>query len=54
MRRGTLTYRLMTTVMMVLCAGTVFAKSVEEKRTEIATLKALGYSNGSIILKYVI
>ena len=29
-------------------------RMVEERRTEIGTFKALGYSNGSIILKYVL
>ena len=38
----------------VLVCVTTMTRLIEEKRTEIATLKALGYSNGSIILKYVI
>ena len=38
----------------VLVCVTTMTRLIEEKRTEIATLKALGYSNASIILKYVI
>ncbi len=38
----------------VLVCVTTMTRLIEEKRTEIATLKALGYSNGAIILKYVI
>ncbi len=38
----------------VLVCVTTMTRLIEEKRTEIATLKALGYGNGAIILKYVI
>ena len=38
----------------VLVCVTTMTRLIEEKRTEIATLKALGYGNASIILKYVI
>lgn len=38
----------------VLVCVTTMMRLIEEKRTEIATLKALGYSNTSIVLKYVI
>ncbi len=38
----------------VLVCVTTMTRLIEEKRTEIATLKALGYSDGSIILKYII
>lgn len=38
----------------VLVCVTTMTRLIEEKRTEIATLKALGYGNLSIILKYVI
>ena len=38
----------------VLVCVTTMTRLIEEKRTEIATLKALGYSNISIIFKYVI
>ena len=38
----------------VLVCVTTMTRLIEEKRVEIATLKALGYGNGSIILKYVI
>lgn len=38
----------------VLVCVTTMTRLIEEKRTEIATIKALGYGNGSIILKYVI
>ena len=38
----------------VLVCVTTMTRLIEEKRTEIATLKALGYGNTSIILKYVI
>ncbi len=32
---------------------TTMTRMIEEERTEIGTLKALGYSNGSIIMKYM-
>ena len=38
----------------VLVCVTTMTRLIEEKRTEIATLKALGYGNGAIIMKYVI
>lgn len=38
----------------VLVCVTTMTRLIEEKRTEIATLKALGYSNISIITKFVI
>ncbi|MBR1483876.1 MAG: ABC transporter permease [Ruminococcus sp.] len=38
----------------VLVCVTTMTRLIEEKRTETATLKALGYSDRSIILKYVI
>ncbi len=38
----------------VLVCVTTMTRLIEEKRTEIATLKALGYGSGSIILKYVL
>lgn len=38
----------------ILVCVTTMTRLIEEKRTEIATLKALGYGNSSIILKYVI
>ena len=38
----------------VLVCVTTMTRLIEEKRTEIATLKALGYGDGAIILKYVI
>ncbi len=38
----------------VLVCVTTMTRLIEEKRTEIATLKALGYGNGAIILKYVL
>ena len=38
----------------VLVCVTTMTRLIEEKRVEIATLKALGYGSGSIILKYVI
>ena len=38
----------------VLVCVTTMTRLIEEKRTEIATLKALGYGNISIIFKYVI
>ena len=38
----------------VLVCVTTMTRLIEEKRVEIATLKALGYGNGSIVLKYVI
>ncbi len=38
----------------VLVCVTTMTRLIEEKRTEIATLKALGYGSGSIVLKYVI
>lgn len=39
-------------VAMLVCLTTM-TRLVEEKRTEIGTLKALGYSNISIVLKFV-
>ncbi len=38
----------------ILVCVTTMTRMVEERRTEIGTFKALGYSNGSIILKYVL
>lgn len=38
----------------VLVCLTTITRLIEEKRTEIGTLKALGYSNLSIIMKFVI
>ena len=38
----------------VLVCVTTMTRLIEEKRTEIATLKALGYGSGAIVLKYVI
>jgi putative ABC transport system permease protein len=38
----------------VLVCVTTMTRLIEEKRTEIGTLKALGYSNTSIIMKFVI
>ena len=38
----------------VLVCVTTMTRLIEEKRTEIATLKALGYGSGSISLKYVL
>lgn len=38
----------------VLVCVTTMTRLIEEKRTEIATLKALGYSNISIVTKFVI
>ena len=38
----------------VLVCVTTMTRLIEEKRTEIATLKALGYGSGAIILKYVL
>ncbi len=38
----------------VLVCVTTMTRLIEEKRTEIATLKALGYSNLSIVMKFVI
>lgn len=38
----------------VLVCVTTMTRLVEERRTEIGTFKALGYSNGAIISKYVI
>ena len=38
----------------VLVCVTTMTRLIEEKRTEIATLKALGYGNGAIVMKYVI
>ena len=38
----------------VLVCATTMTRLIEEKRTEIATLKALGYGSGSIILKYIL
>ena len=38
----------------VLVCVTTMTRLIEEKRTEIATLKALGYSNSAIIFKYVV
>lgn len=40
-------------VAMLVCLTTM-TRLVEEKRTEIGTLKALGYSNTSIIFKFVL
>lgn len=38
----------------VLVCVTTMTRLIEEKRTEIATMKALGYGNGSIVFKYVL
>lgn len=38
----------------VLVCVTTMTRLIEEKRTEIGTFKALGYSNSSIIMKFVI
>ncbi len=38
----------------VLVCVTTMTRLIEEKRTEIGTLKALGYSNLSIVMKFVI
>lgn len=38
----------------VLVCVTTMTRLIEEKRTEIATLTALGYGKGSVVLKYVI
>ena len=38
----------------ILVCVTTMTRMVEERRTEIGTFKALGYSNGTIISKYVI
>lgn len=38
----------------VLVCVTTMTRLIEEKRTEIGTFKALGYSNNSIIMKFVI
>lgn len=38
----------------ILVCVTTMTRMVEERRTEIGTFKALGYSNGAIISKYVI
>ena len=38
----------------VLVCVTTMTRLIEEKRTEIATLKALGYGNGAIIAKFII
>lgn len=38
----------------VLVCVTTMTRLIEEKRTEIGTLKALGYSNTSIVMKFVI
>lgn len=38
----------------VLVCVTTMTRLIEERRTETATLKALGYGNASIVLKYVI
>lgn len=38
----------------VLVCVTTMTRLIEEKRTEIGTLKALGYSNGSIVCKFII
>lgn len=38
----------------VLVCVTTMTRLIEEKRNEIATFKALGYSNSSIIMKFVI
>ena len=38
----------------VLVCVTTMTRLIEEKRTETATLKALGYGNGAIITKYII
>lgn len=38
----------------VLVCVTTMTRLIEEKRTEIGTLKALGYSNRSIVMKFVI
>ena len=40
-------------VAMLVCLTTM-TRLVEEKRTEIGTLKALGYSNSSIISKFIV
>ena len=38
----------------VLVCVTTMTRLIEEKRTEIGTLKALGYGNFSIVMKFVI
>ena len=38
----------------VLVCVTTMTRLIEERRTEIATMKALGYGNGAIVLKYVV
>ena len=38
----------------VLVCVTTMTRLIEEKRVEIATLKAIGYRNGSIVLKYIL
>lgn len=37
----------------ILVCVTTMTRLVDEKRTEIGTLKALGYSNGAIMFKYI-
>ena len=38
----------------LLVTLTTMTRMVEEQRTQIGTLKALGYSRGAIILKYML
>lgn len=38
----------------VLISLTSMTRMIEEERTEIGTLKALGYTNGQIIIKYIL
>lgn len=38
----------------VLVCVTTMTRLIEEKRTEIATMKALGYGNAAIVMKFVI
>ena len=42
------------TLVAALVCLTSMSRMVEERRTEIGTLKALGYSNGAIVSKYLI
>lgn len=41
-------------IIAVLISLTSMTRMVEEERTEIGTLKALGYSNGNILFKYIL
>ncbi len=41
-------------IVAVLVCLTTMSRMVEEERTQMGTLKALGYSNGSIIAKYAL